>query len=136
MPIVTGKTPEGLIKHAQKAFNEKWWYVWGTFGNKLTESLLETKAKQYPRYNNSRPGHKEGGEVRFLWSGAAHRRLMLSLLSGRRGQIESVHTRKTTMTKDKETQYERTGQIQQREVSGYDLLSRLEEYRKKRKKGT
>lgn len=22
MPIVTGKTPEGLIKHAQKAFNE------------------------------------------------------------------------------------------------------------------
>ena len=21
MPIVTGKTPEGLIKHAQKAFN-------------------------------------------------------------------------------------------------------------------
>ena len=51
MPIVTGKTPEGLIKHAQKAFNEKWWYVWGTFGNKLTESLLETKAKQYPLYN-------------------------------------------------------------------------------------
>ena len=51
MPIVTGKTPEGLIKHAQKAFNEKWWYVWGPFGNKLTESLLETKAKQYPLYN-------------------------------------------------------------------------------------
>ena len=61
---------------------------------------------------------------------------MLSLLSGRRGQIESVHTRKTTMTKDKETQYERTGQIQQREISGHDLLSRFEEYRKKRKKGT
>ena len=40
------------------------------------------------------------------------------------------------MTKDKETQYERTGQTQQREISGYDLLSRFEEYRKKRKKGT
>ena len=51
MPIVTGKTPSGLVKHAQKALNEKWWYVWGTFGNKLTESLLESKAKQYPTYN-------------------------------------------------------------------------------------
>ena len=36
----------------------------------------------------------------------------------------------------KETQYERTGQIQQREISGHDLLSRSKEYRKKRKKGT
>ena len=35
------------------------------------------------------------------------------------------------MAKDKETQYERTGQIQQREIYGYDLLSRFEEYRKK-----
>ena len=44
---------------------------------------------------------------------------------------------KTKMTKDKETQYERTGQIQQRDISGHDLLSRFEEYRKrKRKKGT
>ena len=43
---------------------------------------------------------------------------------------------KTKMTKDEETQYERTGQIQQREISGHDLLSRFEEYRKKRKKGT
>ena len=51
MPIVTGKTPAGLVKHAQKALNEKWWYVWGTFGNVLTESLLESKAKQYPTYN-------------------------------------------------------------------------------------
>ena len=51
MPIVTGKTPAGLVQHAQKALNEKWWYVWGTFGNVLTESLLESKAKQYPTYN-------------------------------------------------------------------------------------
>lgn len=51
MPIVTGKTPEGLVQHAQKALSEKWWYVWGTFGNVLTESLLESKAKQYPTYN-------------------------------------------------------------------------------------
>lgn len=51
MPIVTGKTPAGLVAHAQKALSEKWWYVWGTFGNVLTESLLESKAKQYPTYN-------------------------------------------------------------------------------------
>ncbi len=48
MPIVTGKTPEGLIKHAQKAFNEKWWYVWGTFGNKLTEKSLGNQSQTVP----------------------------------------------------------------------------------------
>lgn len=52
MPIVTGKTPAGLVAHAQKALSEKWWYVWGTFGNTLTESLLASKIKQYPQYNN------------------------------------------------------------------------------------
>ena len=52
MPIVTGKTPEGLVAHAQRALKEKWWYVWGTFGNTLTESLLASKIKHYPQYNN------------------------------------------------------------------------------------
>ena len=52
MPIVTGKTPAGLVAHAQKALSERWWYVWGTFGNTLTESLLASKIKQYPQYNN------------------------------------------------------------------------------------
>lgn len=51
MPIIKGKTPEGLVAHAQRALREKWWYVWGTFGNELTEPLLEQKARQYPTYN-------------------------------------------------------------------------------------
>jgi hypothetical protein len=51
MPIVSGKTPNGLVLHAQKALKEKWWYVWGTFGNVLTQSLLNSKATQYPAYN-------------------------------------------------------------------------------------
>jgi len=62
---------------------------------------------------------------------------MFSLLSGRRGQIESGHTRKTKQSiRQGDTKDELSGEIQQREVSGYDLLSRFEEYRKKRKKGT
>ncbi len=52
MPIVAGKTPAGLVAHAQRAVKEKWWYVWGTFGNVLDESLMQAKIKQYPRYNN------------------------------------------------------------------------------------
>lgn len=52
MPIVAGKTPAGLVAHAQRAVKEKWWYVWGTYGNLLDERLMEIKIKQYPRYNN------------------------------------------------------------------------------------
>lgn len=48
---IKGKTPAGLVKHAQRAVKEKWWYVWGTYGSLLTEELLEMKAKQYPKYN-------------------------------------------------------------------------------------
>lgn len=48
---VKGKTSAGLVKHAQRALKEKWWYVWGTYGSLLTEELLEMKAKQYPQYN-------------------------------------------------------------------------------------
>lgn len=51
MGIVSGKTAEGLVNHAQRALSEKWWYVWGTFGNLLTQSLLDSKAAQYPQYN-------------------------------------------------------------------------------------
>lgn len=52
MPIVAGKTPAGLVAHAQRALKEKWWYVWGTYGNLLDERLMQIKIKQYPRYNN------------------------------------------------------------------------------------
>lgn len=51
MAIVQGKTAQGLVKHAQRALREHWWYVWGTFGNKLTDSLLRAKSKQYPTYD-------------------------------------------------------------------------------------
>lgn len=54
MPIIKGKTPAGLVAHAQRALKEKWWYVWGTFGNVLTESLLDSKAQQYPTYNGGK----------------------------------------------------------------------------------
>ena len=45
------KTAAGLVAHANRALKEKWWYVWGTFGQPLTQSLLDYKAKQYPTYN-------------------------------------------------------------------------------------
>lgn len=45
------KTNAGLVAHAQRALSEKWGYVWGTFGNVLTKSLLDQKAAQYPKYN-------------------------------------------------------------------------------------
>lgn len=39
-------TNYGLVEHAKKALNEGWGYVNGTFGNILTESLLEQKCSQ------------------------------------------------------------------------------------------
>ena len=65
MPIVTGKTPEGLIKHAQKAFNEKMVVCLGNLWQQLTESLLETKAKQYPLYNG---GAKQRDPQKTPWT--------------------------------------------------------------------
>ena len=38
----------GLVEHCKKALEEKWGYVWGTFGQILTPALLEYKLKQYP----------------------------------------------------------------------------------------
>lgn len=43
------KTNKGLVKYVEKAYKEKWGYVWGTFGQVLTESLLNQKIKQYPK---------------------------------------------------------------------------------------
>lgn len=37
-----------LVEHAKKALREKWGYVWGTFGQLLTPSLLTQKINQYP----------------------------------------------------------------------------------------
>lgn len=44
------KTNTGLVEHAKMALIEKWGYVWGTFGQVLTEPLLQQKIKQYPSY--------------------------------------------------------------------------------------
>jgi len=38
----------GLVNHVKMALNEKWGYVWGTFGEVLTVALLHEKATQYP----------------------------------------------------------------------------------------
>ena len=46
----------GLVNHAKKALYEKWGYVWGTFGQVLTEKLLEQKIKQYPKGVGDRAG--------------------------------------------------------------------------------
>jgi len=39
---------EGLVLYAKKALEEKWGYVWGTFGRVLTSDLLSQKVSQYP----------------------------------------------------------------------------------------
>jgi len=41
-------TNEGLVAHAKKALAEKWGYVWGTFGQVLTEARFKAKLAQYP----------------------------------------------------------------------------------------
>lgn len=37
-----------LAAYAMQAYENNWGYVWGTYGNVLTESLFEHKKKQYP----------------------------------------------------------------------------------------
>ncbi|AGA68856.1 hypothetical protein Desdi_1346 [Desulfitobacterium dichloroeliminans LMG P-21439] len=37
-----------LVTYAENAFNAGWGYVWGTYGDVLTESLFEYKLEQYP----------------------------------------------------------------------------------------
>lgn len=42
------KTNLDLVRFCKKAHNEKWGYVWGTFGRVLTQWLFEQKLEQYP----------------------------------------------------------------------------------------
>lgn len=37
-----------LVKHCELALNQKWGYVWGTFGQVLTQSIYNQKLRQYP----------------------------------------------------------------------------------------
>lgn len=38
----------GLVEHCKKALNEKWGYVYGSWGQILSEALLQSKLNQYP----------------------------------------------------------------------------------------
>lgn len=42
------KNSEDLVSYVTHAWESGWGYVWGTFGQTLTESLLESKIRQYP----------------------------------------------------------------------------------------
>lgn len=44
----TTKNAEDLVVYVTHAWESGWGYVWGTFGQTLTESLLESKIRQYP----------------------------------------------------------------------------------------
>ena len=44
----TTKNAEDLVAYVTHAWESGWGYVWGTFGQTLTESLLESKIRQYP----------------------------------------------------------------------------------------
>lgn len=72
----------GLVQHAKQALSEKWGYVWGTFGQVLTEALLTQKIKQYPdgvaNYESFIRGHWMGRHVTdcvgliksYYWNGS------------------------------------------------------------------
>ena len=42
------KNGHDMAEYAKQAWENNWGYVWGTFGNVLTQSLLNYKAQQYP----------------------------------------------------------------------------------------
>jgi len=42
------KTNIELVKHAEFALSEKWFYLWGAYGQKATQSLIDSNIKQYP----------------------------------------------------------------------------------------
>lgn len=44
----TSKNADDLVAYAVHAWKSGWGYVWGTFGNVLTESMLDYKIRQYP----------------------------------------------------------------------------------------
>ena len=58
------KNADDLVVYVTHAWENQWGYVWGTFGQVLTESLLEQKISQYP----SGVGDKEE-LIREKWLG-------------------------------------------------------------------
>ena len=60
----SAKNAADLVVYAIHAWESQWGYVWGTFGQVLTESLLQSKIQQYP----SGVGDKEE-IIRTKWLG-------------------------------------------------------------------
>ena len=60
----TTKNATDLVTYAVHAWESGWGYVWGTYGNVLTESLLAYKVSQYP----DGVGNHEG-IIRTNWLG-------------------------------------------------------------------
>ena len=58
------KTAEGLAAYAIHPYESGWGYVWGTFGNLLTEDALISKIEQYPEGVGSVEGF-----IRANWLG-------------------------------------------------------------------
>lgn len=58
------KTSKGLVEHMQKGLKDRCGYVWGAFGQLLTEAFLDAKAAQYP----DEVGKKKD-IIRKLWMG-------------------------------------------------------------------
>ncbi len=58
------KNADDLVRYAENAWRSGWGYVWGTYGNVLTESLLQSKIAQYPEG----VGNKES-IIREKWLG-------------------------------------------------------------------
>ena len=63
----TTKNAADLVNYAIYAWESGWGYVWGTYGNMLTESLLTYKVSQYPdgvgNHENFIRGHWLGGRT-------------------------------------------------------------------------
>ena len=54
-------TNELLVTFAKKAATLPTVYMWGTYGNKVTESLISAKTKQYPsNYSSTRVNKLKG----------------------------------------------------------------------------
>ncbi|MDR1913042.1 MAG: C40 family peptidase [Clostridiales bacterium] len=45
------KNNTGLVAYCEKALSEKWYYGWGSYGQKATASLVDGLIKQYPSMN-------------------------------------------------------------------------------------
>ena len=75
----TTKNAEDLVAYVTHAWESGWGYVWGTFGQTLTESLMESKIRQYhglhddPVRHQRDAGHRRRHHVPQCRSQGAHK---------------------------------------------------------------